>query len=247
MIVWTSMGAALAILVWLVSRNPADAVSFGLLAVLAGTVVLSAVSNRVQRRLRAFAARMLCRLGYDRRAARTRLLAPLERLRTLPELFERLPDVTAAAANVEPVTLFVLDDDRTHYVPVCSTLLTVPCMPVASDDPLASALRASGRVHDLTGRTDDLENAPIHAVNGQQVEECQAVCALPLRRDGTLAGFLLCGGSDGRARLGLMSSGCLEELGRRYDDMIARCPGADITLAGRLAVTPVATARSVSA
>ena len=247
MILWTTMGAALAILVWRLTRHPADAVSFGLLMFLAGVLVASAVSNRVQRRLRALAARLMCRFGLDRRAARMRLLAPLERIRTLPELLERLPEVTAAAANVEPVTLFVLDDDGGHYLPVSSTLLTVPWVPVATDEPLPSALRTPARVHYLTGRTDDLENAPIYAVNGQQIEECQAACALPLRRDGTLVAFLLCGGTVGHPRLGMMSSGCLEELGRQYADLVGRCPGADTTIAGRLTVTPVVTSRSVSA
>jgi len=246
MIVWTTLLAALALLAWRSSRNPTDMMLLGLVFLLGGVMVAAALSNRVQRRLRSIAARLLCRL-LDRRQARPRLLAPLEQIRTLAELFERLPGVTASAADVEPVTLFMLDDEGSQYLPVSSTLLTLPCVPVAADEPLANALRKSSRVHYLSGRTDDLENAPIYAVNGPQVEECQAACALPLRRDGTLVAFLLCGGTEGSPRLGLRSSGCLEELGERYADLVGRCSGADVTIAGRLTTSPVVAQRSVSA
>lgn len=247
MTAWVTMGVVLAVLAWHWSRNPTDAASLGLVLFLACVLVAAALSNRVQRRVRAIAARVLCRLRFDRHEARLRLLAPLERVRSLAELLERLPGVTVSAAGVEPVTLFVLDDEGGQYLPVSSTLLTVPCAPVAADEPLVRAMRKSRRVHYLTGRTDDLENAPIYAVNGQQVEECQAACALPLRRDRTLVAFLLCGGTDGHPRLGMLSSGCLEDLGRRYADLVGRCPCVDSTVAGRLTTSPVVTQRSLNA
>jgi len=245
MILWTTLGAAFAFLVWRLTSNPADAVTFGLTVFVAGLLVTSAVSNRVQRRLRALVARMVHRV--DRREARLQLLAPLARIRSLAELFDRLPEATASAANVEPVTLFALDEEGNQFLPVSSTLLTVPCVPVAGDDPLVTAMRSSTRVHYLMGRTDDLENAPIHAVNRPQIEECQAVCSMPLRHEGALVGFLLCGGTEGRARLGLQSSGCLEELVRRYTSLVGRCAGADTTIEGRLTTSPLVAPRSVSA
>ena len=245
MIAWATMVAP-AILDWRSGRDPAKAASLGLVLLLASVLVAAVLSNRVQRRIRALAAHVLCRLWFGRREARVRLLLPLQRIGTLAEFLERLPGVTVAAAVVEPVTLFVLDGDGSQYRPVSSTLLPVPCAPVGINEPLAKALRKSGRVHYLRGRTDDLENAPIYAENGLQVEECRAACALPLRRDGALVAFLLCGGTEGSRRLGMLSSACLEGLGRVYSDLMERCPGADLTITGRLATGPVGTRRSVN-
>jgi hypothetical protein len=225
---------------------PTDALSQGLWLVLAAAVLAAAVSNRVQRGLRSVASDALCLLWLDRREARLRLLAPLERVGTLSEFLERLPSATASIAGVEPVTLFVLDHELGEYRPVSSTLVAAPGSSVGDDEPLAKALSRSSRVRYLSGRPDDLENAPIHAVNGPQVDECQAVCALPLRRDGKLVAFLLCGGNDGR-RLGLRSSGCLESLVRRYNDILERCPVADVTVTARLARGTVGSRQSVNA
>lgn len=246
--IWATMVAALALLAWRLGSNPTDdAAPLGLVLFLAGVLVAAALSSGVQRRIRAIADCLVCRLWFDRRETRQGLLAPLRRVGTLNEFFERLPEVTVSAAGVEPVTLFVLDDDEAQYVPVSTTLSSVPCAPVGAGEPLVRALQHSRRVHHLRGRTDDLENASIFAVNGQQVEECQAACALPLRRDGTLAAFLLCGGTVGSHGLTMLSSGCLEGLGQRYSDLLNRCPDADFTVAGRLAAGPVATPRSVNA
>lgn len=246
MIFWTALGATLALLAWRLGRQPVDATSLGLMLAVAAVLVTAAFSNRAQRRLRALAARAMSRFWFARRE-RLRQLEPLERVRTLSELFDHLPQITASVAGVEPVTVFALDEDGNQYLPVSSTLQTTPCAPVSADDPLAAALRRSPRVHYLKGRTDDLENAPIFAVNAHQVEECQAACALPLRRDGALVGFLMCGRTEGSPRLGLLSSGCLEELGQRYATMVGRCASSDITIAGRLDVSPVVSQRSVSA
>ncbi len=247
MIACATMVVALAILAWRSGRDPADAASLALVLFLAGVLLAAALSNRVQRRIRAIAACLLCRLWLHRREERVRVLAPLQRVGTLKEFLERLPRVTVSAARVEPVTVFVLDDDGSQYVPVSSTMVPAPCVPVGADEPLARALRKPRRVHYLCGRTDDLENAPIHAVNGQQVEECRATCALPLRRDGTLVAFLLCGRTQGSPGLGMLSTACLEGLGQRYSDLMKRCPDADLTIAGRLAPSLVATHRSANA
>jgi len=245
MIVWTTLGAALLLLAWRLGRQPSDPATLAAFGVVAGLLVGAALSNRTQRRLRAIAARAMSRFGAGRE--RLHLIDPLDRIESLSELFERLPEVTATVAGVEPVTLFALDEDGSQYLPVSSTLQTVPCTPIAGDDPLAETLRRATRLHYLKGRTDDLENAPIFAVNAIQVEECQAACAMPLRRHGALIGFLLCGGSNGSPRLGLRSSGCLEALERRYAAMVGRCAGSDVTIAGRLDARPVASQRSVSA
>lgn len=246
--IWATMAAALAYLAWQLGRAPTgDRASLGLALLVVGVLMAAALSNRVQRRLRAIAAYLICRFWFDRREARLGQLAPLRRVGSLAEFFERLPGVTVSAAGVEPVTLFVLDDDEYQFLPVSSTLLSVPCVPVGGDEPLAKALRNPGHVHYLLGRTDDLENAPIFAVNGQQVEECQSACALPLRRDGTLVAFLLCGGTAGGPGLTMLSSGCLEGLGERYSDLMKHCPDTDFTIAGRLATHPVASHRSVNA
>jgi hypothetical protein len=248
MITWLTMLAVLAMLAWRSAHHPHDMVSLGQLLVFAGVLMTAALSNRIQRRFRAMAARAIYGVWFEGREERRRALAPLQRVRTLEEFMEQLPDVTVAAAGVEPVTLFALDDDGSHYLPVSSTVFPIPAAPVAADDPLAVAMRRSPRVHYLKGRTDDLQYAPIFAVNGRQLEECQAVCALPLHRNGALAAFLLCGGTGGDPRLGMLSSSCLEGLGQRYADLMKRFPGAELTIAEGLTPTgPLTTQRSVNA
>jgi hypothetical protein len=120
--------------------------------------------------------------------------------------------------------LFLLEGDG--YVPAHSTRAEVDSTPVDAHEPLARKMARSGWVHDLRGRSDDLENAPIYAVNGPQVEECRAVCSVPLRSNGRLYGFLLCGGSQGQERLTLTSMAWLEGLGRHYSDWLARFEAA---------------------
>jgi hypothetical protein len=246
MILWATLSAVFAILAWRLSRQPGDPATLAAFTIVGALLVGAALSNRTERGLRAFIARALARFWFAR-PERLSQLGPLERIQSLPELFDRLPKITASVARVEPVTVFALVEDGDQYLPVSSTLQTVPCTPVAGDDPLAEALRRSTRVRYLKGRADDLENAPIFAVNAHQVEECQAACALPLHRDGALVGFVLCGGTEGSPRLGLRSSGCLEALERRYAAMVGRCAGSDVTIAGRLDVRPVVSQRSVSA
>jgi hypothetical protein len=247
MITWLTMLAVLALLAWRSAHDPTDVVSLDVLVVFAGVLLTAALSNRVQRSIRAIAARALYRLWFERRDARPLVLAPLQQVGTLEEFLDRLPEVTVSAAGIEPVTLFVLDDDGSQYLPATSTVLPAPAAPVAADAPLAEALRGSTRVHYLNGRTDDLQNAPIFAVNGRQVEECQAVCALPLQRDGALVAFLLCGGTGGNGHLGMLSVSCLEGLGQQYSDLMKRFPVAEITIADDLTTGSLATQRSVNA
>ena len=73
-------------------------------------------------------------------------------------------------------------------------------------------------MHYFNGRGDDLENAPIHVVNGSQVADCQASCAIPLRHGNLLAGFILCGW---RSQAGAPSLGALSRVER-----LARCYSA---------------------
>jgi hypothetical protein len=97
---------------------------------------------------------------------------------------------------VNPVTLFLADPSRGAYVPVGSTLQRVPSESLGADEPLPRELRKSPRSILLGGRSDDLEYIPIYVENGKQITACEAVCAVPLSREGELMGFLLCGSPE---------------------------------------------------
>lgn len=214
----------------MIDRIAADHSPSGLIPVLvlAGalfvflSILVLAFSNRLRRRVRAVAAYALYRLGLAGR--REGHLGALHAGRTFRDFLEALPWVTCRAAGVTPVTLFLLD--RNGFAPAHSTRAEVESAPVEAHEPLARVMMRSGWVHDLRGRSDDLENAPIYAVNGTQVEECRAVCSVPLRSNGTLYGFLLCGGSHGGDRLTLSSMAWLEGLGRMYSAWLARFEAA---------------------
>jgi len=186
------------------------------------SVFAIAFSNRLLRRVRSGVAYSLYRFGLAGR--REGHLSALQTGRTFKDFLEALPWVTCRAAGVTPVTLFLLEGDG--FVPAHSTRAEVESVPVDVREPLARTMMRSRWVHDLRGRSDDLENAPIYAVNGTQVEECRAVCAVPLRSNGTLYGFLLCGGSRGQDRLTLTSMAWLEGLGRLYSAWLARFEAA---------------------
>ena len=177
-----------------------------------------ALSNRLRRRVRGALAHFVYRLGLA--GDRTGHLASLPTDRSLREFLAALPWVTCRAAGVTPVTLFLLD--RGTFVPTHGTRAEVASTPVDAREPLARTMSRSGWVHDLRGRSDDLENAPIYALNGPQVEECRAVCSVPLRSNGVLYGFLMCGGSQGRDGLSLASVAWLQALGRHYSEWLAR-------------------------
>jgi transcriptional regulator with GAF, ATPase, and Fis domain len=159
----------------------------------AATLAVLAIfgSNRIQRQINGSLARMLGRVRSSQARGMSQVLARLDRIRTLDEFFDEIPWITARAARVTPVTLFRLEGDQ--YVPVTSTALGVTPQPVWADEPLARTLQRTDSVRYLIGRPDDLDNAPIHAINGAQVEACNAICAIPLKREGRLVGFLLCG------------------------------------------------------
>ena len=201
------------------TQMPSVFISSIVLLVLAvtATTVLS-FSNRTRRQLLGWFAHILNRLGLG--ADRQGHLSTLDSVRNVRELVEALPWVTCRTAGVTPVTLFLLQGDQ--FVPTHSTRAEVESAPVAADDPLAHTMSRSGWVHDLRGRPDDLENAPIHAVNRSQVDECRALCAIPLRCGGNLYGFLLCGSSQGFGRLTLTSLGWLQTLGRVYSACLGR-------------------------
>jgi len=192
-------------------------------------------SNRLRRQLKGAIAHLLNRLGLG--ADREGHLSTLESVRNPREFVEALPWVTCRTAGVTPVTLFLRDGDQ--FVPTHSTRAEVESMPVSADDPLAHTLSRSGWVHDLRARPDDLENAPIHAVNRSQVEECRALCAVPLRFGETLYGFLLCGGSQGYNRLTMTSLGWLQALGRSYSAYLGRLETAPAVPHGQATPTTV--------
>lgn len=187
-------------------------------AIIALSIVALVFSHRLLRRVRGVVAHSLYRLGLG--AGRDGHLGTLRSARNVREFFEALPWVTCRAGGVKPVTLFLLEGHR--FVPGHSTRAEVESVPVEPDEPLAYMMSRSGWVHDLRGRADDLENAQILAVNSTQVEECRAMCAIPLRTRGALYGFLLCGGSQGQDRLNMTSRAWLEALGRLYSAYLSR-------------------------
>ena len=192
-----------------------------------------AVSNRVRRRFRRAAARLFCLGWAERRAQRLGVSAALERATSIGELLRMLPKLVCEAADVEPVTVFLLDCTHDSYVPVSSTLFPVPSDAIAADEPLPRMLRRVRCVHLLHGRTDDLENAPISAVNARPLQSCRAVCAVPLFDGRTLFGLLLCGGTTGRGRLGLRGLACLERLTPRLVASLERFSQTELpSLAG---------------
>lgn len=206
------------------------------LALGALVIVLVATSNRMLRQLHGFVAHSLYHLGLG--AGREGHLSTLQSARSAQDFVEALPWVTCRVAGVTPVTLFLLQGDQ--FIPTHSTRAEVESAPVSADDPLAHTMNRSGWVHDLRGRADDLENAPIHAVNRSQVEECRALCAVPLRTRGTLHGFLLCGGSQGYSRLSMTSMAWLQALGRIYSSYLGRFEAA-YAVAEEASFAPAAT------
>lgn len=66
--IWATMAAALAYLAWQLGRAPTgDRASLGLALLVVGVLMAAALSNRVQRRIRAIAAYVICRFWFDRR------------------------------------------------------------------------------------------------------------------------------------------------------------------------------------
>jgi hypothetical protein len=177
-------------------------------------------SHRVQRRVSGSLARWVGRFQPERRRRTMSLLGRLAAAKSLAEFFEELPWIASRAAGVAPVTLFLLEGDR--FVANRSTRLVQRPGAVCEDDPLASLLRRSAGVHYLRGRKDDLQNAPLHAVNGAQIEACRAVAAVPLKHGQALVGFLLCGGPDGSGQPSLASMSALEWVARRCREALAR-------------------------
>jgi hypothetical protein len=208
--------------------------NMGMLAISAGAPILASAaaasfvvlavfgSNRIQRQINGSLARLLSRVQSERTRHMTQVLARLDRVRDQEELFEELPWITSHAVGVSPVTLFRLDGER--FTATGSTRPSVNPDPVWPDEPLALMLKRGDGVHYLIGRTDDLQNAPIHAVNGQQVEACDAICAIPLKRDGKLVAFLLCGPPADASGPDLTLMGVLESLGGQFAAALERLP-----------------------
>lgn len=196
-------------------------------AVVTSTVLLvgllaAALSNRVRRRLWRAAA-LLLRPGWlEPRARIAKAVSVVERQVSLGAVLRSLPPAVREAAGVEPVTVFAIDPAQGIYEPVASTLPQVSAEPIAVDQPLPAQLKHRRAVLMLDGRADDLEHASIHAVNARVIRACHAVCAVPLRRQRELIGFMLCGGTSGRDRIGLVSLARLERLGRRLSATLER-------------------------
>jgi hypothetical protein len=152
-----------------------------------------AISNRLQRRLQRFADPYVLRRGAELKALRARMNETMSSARSLTELQSSIPRSTREIVGAEPVTLFWIDEERSHYAVVASTLGSIPSMAVLTSDPLAAELRRAGRSIRLRGRPDDLEFIPIYVENAAQIDACGATCAAPIHRDEEMIGFVLCG------------------------------------------------------
>lgn len=160
----------------------------------AGILVAGFVtSNRMSRWLAGSTAYFVGRFDRKTRESVRRAATRVDEIRTSDAFVDMLVWVTSRTMGGGPVTLFLLSEDREAFKPVASNLLNrqVDWIPLA--DPLARMLRSTRFVHYFRGRSDDLQNAPILVSNGHQLDDCQATCAIPLRREGKLEGFLLCG------------------------------------------------------
>jgi hypothetical protein len=175
-----------------------------------------AVSNRVRRRVLGSTAHWLgswTSADDDSAWLAARALADA---RDCDDVVDGLVWVTTRITRSGPVTLFLRTPDGCGYKPVRSNLMSSRPEDVMADDPLAQILRKSPPVHYFSGRGDDLENAPIHVVNGTQVTDCQAACAIPLRHGNLLAGFILCGWRSNSSAPSLRSMSRVERLARCY-------------------------------
>jgi hypothetical protein len=191
------------------------------MALVVGVLAVT-LSNRVRRGLWRMTA-VVTRPGwFEPRGRIARALAVVERETSLGPLLRALPPAIREAAAVEPVTVFAIDPGRGTYEPVASSLPHVSAQPIAADDPLPALLRRRRSVLILGGRPDDLEHASIHAVNGNVIRACRALCVVPLRRKKQLIGFILCGGTSGRNRIRLASLARLERVGRRLSKSVER-------------------------
>jgi hypothetical protein len=191
---------------------PWTALAVGALVLFAAVI---AVSNRIRRRVLGSTAHWLgawASADDDSAWLAARALADA---RECDDVVDGLVWVTTRITRSGPVTLFLRTADGCSYKPLRSNLMSSPPEDVMADDPLAQILRKSPSVHYFNGRGDDLENAPIHVVNGTQVSDCQAACAIPLRHGNLLAGFILCGW---RSHSGVPSLGAMSRVER-----LARC------------------------
>jgi hypothetical protein len=160
-------------------------------AVILGVAAL-AISNRARRRTE----RALAPLWQDWRGAYRMLAARAASeidTGSRSERASRIAPHAASLARLSPVTLFLLDEERSGYRPVSTTLDTIPEARVGVRDPLAIELRRARRPIRLLGSAHDLEYVSIYVENRAVLAACRARFAIPLIGEEEMVGFLLCG------------------------------------------------------
>jgi len=208
----------------LLSATNAPWTVFGVAVLVLFSAVL-AISNRVRRRVLGGAAHWLgtwTASDDDSAWLAARALADSP---DCGDVVDGLVWVTTRVTRSGPVTLFLRTPDGRSYKPVRTNLMSSRPEDVLADDPLAQLLRKSLPVHCFNGRGDDLENAPIHVVNGAQVADCQAACAIPLRHGNLLAGFILCGWRSHTGVPSIRALSRVERLARCYSALMPEWAG----------------------
>jgi len=202
----------------------------GLWLVAIGGVILGVAALSVSNRARRRAERALAPFWQDWRGAyrvvASRAAAELRACRSPEERIARVPAHASMLAQVAPVTLFLLDEERTSYRAASTTLEVLPEARVAARDPLASELRRARRPIRLLGSTHDLEYVSIYVENRAALAACSARFAVPLIGEEEMIGFLLCGPTAGAAAPAREALLLLRFASRHYSTLLERPIGS---------------------
>ena len=156
-----------------------------------------------------------------RRMTADRVLTPLDGAEDLTSLCRLIPQNARSVADVDPVTLFLVDPSGHCFRAMGSTIVPAPAVMIPEKEPLPVELRRARRPIRFTGRSDDLEYVGIYVENAEQIAACRAVCAIPILGDEGLIGFLLCGARGGARQVRARISCAQHRVPR-----VRRAPGA---------------------
>jgi hypothetical protein len=214
-----------AILLWL-TRSAGLNLAQGLLWITIGGVSVAllalAVSNRLRRKLDLFLDPVWFEPRAMRRMTSDRVLTPLDAANDLPGLCRLIPQNARSVADVDPVTLFLVDPAEHCFRAMGSTITPAPAVMIPEKEPLPVELRRARRPIRFTGRSDDLEYVGIYVENAEQIAACQAVCAIPILGDEGLIGFILCGARGGARQVRGEDLVLLNIASREYADRLER-------------------------